>query len=265
MTAHRLRVTALAAAATTLAIAPAATATANAAKAKVKPLRVLVSNDDGVKAPGIDALVQGLRKLPKVKVTVVAPASQQSGTGGKTTPGTLKASRTTTASGYPAIAVDGFPADSVNYALTKVVKPSQVDLVIAGINQGANLGPFVNLSGTVGAARAAATRGLPALATSEGTPTVTNFGDGVTATLQWVKGNRAKLKRGTVQNLNIPECSAGHFRGIVTATSTATVPTGVNPFVAVDCDQTTPAGSDEVTDFLAGFATLTKIPLSPAA
>lgn len=256
MTALRLRAGALLAVAAALTLLPAV---ADAAPKKIKPLRVLVANDDGVKAPGIDALVQGLRKQPKVKVVVVAPATQQSGTGGKTTSGTLKASRTTTASGYPAIAVEGYPADSVDYALTKVVKPAQIDLVIAGINQGANLGPFVDLSGTVGAARAAAARGLPALATSEGTTTVTDFSDGVRITMDWLKANRTKLRRGTVQNLNIPQCSAGRARGIVTATSTASLPTGVNPFVTVDCSQSAPASADEVTDFLAGFAPLTKI------
>lgn len=232
--------------------------------AAVKPLRVLVSNDDGVKAPGIDALVRGLRKLPKVTVTVVAPAENQSGTGGKTTPGTLAAARTTTASGYPAVAVSGYPADSIDYALSRVVKPANVDLVIAGINQGANLGPFVDLSGTVGAARAAAQQGLPALATSMGSGTVSDFSDGVASTTAWVTAHRAKLKRGTVQNLNIPQCSSGHVRGTAAATSTSTLAAGVNPFVTVDCTQTAAPVTDEVTTFLEGFATLTTIPLAPA-
>jgi 5'-nucleotidase len=245
-----------------LAVAPAAGAKP---KADAKPLRVLVSNDDGVKAPGIDALVTGLRKLPKVKVTVVAPAENQSGTGGKTSPGPLQATKTTTKSGYPAVAVQGFPADSITYALSKVVKRSQVDLVIAGINSGANLGPFVDLSGTVGAARAAAQKGLPALATSQGTPTVRSFADGVTQTLAWVKANRTHLKPGTVQNLNIPECSAGRARGTTPATSTAQVPDGVNVFATVDCTQATKAPRDEIAAFLAGFATLTKIPAKPAS
>jgi 5'-nucleotidase len=247
-------------------VASAAVAVLPAAAAKPKPpLRVLVSNDDGVKAPGIDALVTALRKLPQVKVTVVAPAENQSGTGGKTTPGTLKAAKTTTKSGYPAVAVTGFPADSVNYALSHVVKTSQVDLVIAGINQGANLGPFIDLSGTVGAARAGAAKGLPALATSEGTPTVSDFSDGVARTIAWVTANRSKLKPGTVANLNIPQCSTGTVRGTVPATSTATLAPDVNPFATVDCTRSTPAVTDEVTSFLAGFATLTKIPLTPAA
>jgi 5'-nucleotidase len=243
-----------------LALVPAA----EARTTKPKELRVLVSNDDGVKAPGIDALVKGLEKLSRVKVTVVAPASNQSGTGGKTTPGALKATKTTTKSGYPAIAVEGFPADSVNYALSKVVKPSQVGLVIAGINSGANLGPFADLSGTVGAARAGAQKGLPALATSQGTPTVSNFADGVAQTIAWVKANRARLRPGTVQNLNIPECSSGHARGTTSARSTAKLADGVNPFVKVDCTQASTAPKDEVTAFLAGFATLTKIPAKPA-
>lgn len=248
-----------------LAIAPAAAADAKTkAKPKTKGLRVLVSNDDGVKAPGIDALVKGLRKLSKVKVTVVAPAANQSGTGGKTTAGALTATKTTTKSGYPAIAVKGFPADSVNYALSKVVKKSQVDLVIAGIDSGANLGPFVDLSGTVGAARAAAQKGLPALATSQGTPTVANFADGVSQTIAWVKKNRTHLKPGTVQNLNIPECSAGHARSTTLATSTAQTPDGVNVFAQVDCTQTAKASTDEISAFLQGYATLTKIPAKPA-
>jgi 5'-nucleotidase len=251
----------------TLLAALVATPAAQAAQPapKVKALRVLVSNDDGVKAPGIDALVKGLRKLSRVQVTVVAPAANQSGTGGKTTPGALRATKTTTKSGYPAIAVEGFPADSINYALGKVVKRAQVDLVTAGIHSGANLGPFVDLSGTVGAARAAAQKGLPALATSQGTPTVSNFADGVTQTIAWVKANRAKLKPGTVQNLNIPQCSTGHAHGTSSATSSAKVPDGVNVFATVDCTKTSSAPKDEIAAFLAGWATLTKIPAKPAS
>ena len=81
------------------------------------PLRVLVTNDDGVHAPGIDALVQALRALPQVTIIVVAPAVNQSGTGGKTTKGTLKTAPTTTASGYPATAVRGYPADTIRWAI----------------------------------------------------------------------------------------------------------------------------------------------------
>src|SRR5580704_6571283 len=68
-----------------------------------RTLTVLVTNDDGVGAPGIDAVVNGLRALSHTQVTVVAPATNQSGTGSKTTPGTLTATKAKTASGYPAM------------------------------------------------------------------------------------------------------------------------------------------------------------------
>src|SRR4029077_2632080 len=74
-----------------------------------RPLTILVSNDDGIGAPGLDALVEGLRKVPNTKVIVSAPVANQSGTGGKTTPGgTPAATDATTASGVGGHAVPGF-------------------------------------------------------------------------------------------------------------------------------------------------------------
>jgi 5'-nucleotidase len=234
-----------------------------------RPLRVLVSNDDGVKAPGIDAVVQALSARPDIAVTVVAPLQNQSGTGGKVTPGPagkLKATATRTASGHRAIAVAGFPADSVRYALAKVVKPAKVDLVVSGINDGANVGPFVDISGTVGAARAAAQQGIPALATSQGSSTTKDFTGSVAQTMAWVDAHRGSLKRGTVQNLNVPTCSTGTVRGTVSVLSGtgASFPRGVSPLLGpVDCTQTGPAGPDDVTAYLAGYAGLTKIAKLP--
>jgi 5'-nucleotidase len=75
---------------------------ASAGAASKPVLRVLVTNDDGYAAPGIDAVVQALRALPRTSVVVVAPATNESGIGGKTTPGTITASAARTASGYPA-------------------------------------------------------------------------------------------------------------------------------------------------------------------
>ena len=131
-------------------------------------LTVLVTNDDGVGAPGINAVVQGLRTLPKTQVTVVAPLMNQSGTGGKTTPGKLTVTKATTASGYPARAVAGYPADTVTWAVKDHGISFRPDLVVSGINFGQNIGPLADLSGTVGAARAAVKLGIPALAASQG-------------------------------------------------------------------------------------------------
>src|SRR4051812_44080010 len=66
------------------------------------PITILVTNDDGYSAPGIDTMVEALRALPMVTLTVVAPLVNRSGTGGKTTNGVLKAQKLKTASGYPA-------------------------------------------------------------------------------------------------------------------------------------------------------------------
>ena len=88
----------------TIVVAPPA----GAAK-KPTTITVLVTNDDGVSAPGIDALVQALRTSKNTKVVVVAPATNQTSTGGATTPGTLPTAPATTASGYAATAVQGYP------------------------------------------------------------------------------------------------------------------------------------------------------------
>src|SRR6478736_2648135 len=119
--------------------------------AAAEPLRILVGNDDGYSAEGIDTLVTALLTLDDVDVTVVAPLTQQSGQGGKTTPDTeLAVTDVKTKGGFPAKAVDGYPADAINVAFDELgLEP---DLVITGINEGQNLGPLVDVSGTVGAA-----------------------------------------------------------------------------------------------------------------
>src|SRR3954464_9874399 len=126
--------------------APAGGATATTA---VQPLKVLVTNDDGYAAVGIDAVVEGLRALPDTEVTVVAPLANQSGTGGKTTDGPLTVTDVKTASGYPAKAVDGFPADTIIWAIDQHGIDFTPDLVVSGINFGQNIGPAVDISGTV--------------------------------------------------------------------------------------------------------------------
>jgi hypothetical protein len=96
-------------------------------------LRVLVTDDDGVRAPGIDVLVEALRTLPDVELTVVAPADDQSGTGDTTTVdlSTVTTERARTASGRPAIAVNGYPADAVLWALGGGIG-ERPDVVVSG-------------------------------------------------------------------------------------------------------------------------------------
>ena len=182
-----------------------------------RPLQVLVTNDDGYNAPGIDAAVQALRTVPGVQVTVVAPATNQSGAGDKTTPGGVTAFAALTLSGYPATAVNGYPADSVNYALH--VMGLNPDLVVSGINFGQNLAVAVALSGTIGAARVGARNGIPALAASQGFGTHRRTSRAApAAVLAWLNDfrlGRAGPPYQTVANLNIPTCTSGSIRGTV--------------------------------------------------
>ena len=226
----------------------------------VEVLHILVTNDDGFDAPGIDAVVVALSKLPHVKVTVVAPATNKSGTGSQTTPGTLTASTKKTASGLPATAVDGFPSDAVRYALdTLKIRP---DVVVSGINAGQNLGPITNVSGTVGAAKAAATRGIPAIAASQGeVPNVpTNYGLGSKFVAIWVDGQRSALvaHRATagVVNVNFPMCVTGAGRGVKQVPLASSAEDAV---AAADCRSTITDVTTDVAAFHNGFVSVTQL------
>jgi 5'-nucleotidase len=232
-----------------------------AAAPKPTTLRVLVTNDDGVGAPGIDALVKGLRTLDRVSVTVVAPATNQTGTSDRTSPGPLATSSAWTASGYKAIAVQGFPADTVNFALDGGV-PKKPHLVASGINSGQNLGPVVITSGTVGAARAAVRRGVPAVAISQGAGEPPHYAAGVRVAVRWVKEHRKTFTKKNpepptdVANINVPTCTAGKVRGVVEVPSATTGDAGT----ASDCTSTLKNPTDDVIAFANGYAAVSRVP-----
>lgn len=248
--------------------ASTAAESASASAPPARALRILVSNDDGVAAAGIDALVNALIAEPDVTVTVVAPAENQSGSGGNTTPGTLIASGATTASGYAATAVQGFPADAVIYGLTTVLK-ARPDVVITGTNAGQNIGPSIDLSGTIGAARAAAQRGIPALAVSAGFGDPIDYATPTAEAVKWLRDHRAGLLAspappGSVDNLNAPTCPNGRVRGLVNTTPEVGA-TFADALADPDCTSTEPAPPGDVAAFHVGFATLETVPLQPAS
>jgi 5'-nucleotidase len=223
-----------------------------------RPLQILVTNDDGYNAPGIDAAVQALITVPGVQVTVVAPAANQSGTGGKTTPGGVTGFATTTASGYPATAVNGYPADSILYALN--VMGLNPDLVISGVNNGQNIGPVAPFSGTIGAARKGNGYGIPALAASQGFGSPPDFPSGAGAVLSWLNDfrlGRAGPPYQTVANLNIPTCTAGSIRGEVVLPE-ATAFNG-RPYDPSNCLSTVTSFNDDLDAFLNGYTTLSDV------
>lgn len=131
-------------------------------------MHILITNDDGVQAPGLLALAQEMRKLGKV--TVLAPDKNWSASGHvKTMHRPLRVQPTYLADGSPAMMTDGAPSDCVALALLGLVK--DVDLVVSGINPHANVGDDVTYSGTVTAAMEAAIADLPGLAVSLHTTT----------------------------------------------------------------------------------------------
>jgi 5'-nucleotidase len=125
---------------------------------------ILLTNDDGIRAPGLLAIYRELTQLGEVHV--VAPETVQSATGhGITLSTPLLTNRVTVENTFTGIAIEGRPADCVKLAVAKIL-PRQPDLVISGINSGANVGINVIYSGTVAAAIEAAFLGLPSIALS---------------------------------------------------------------------------------------------------
>jgi 5'-nucleotidase len=123
-------------------------------------MRILVSNDDGIDAPGIQALADALSVLGEV--WTVAPATEQSA---KSHALTMHHPLRVSPRGERRLAVDGTPADAVYLGLHELCPPD-IGLVVSGINRGPNVADDTWYSGTVGAAREAAMCGLPALAVS---------------------------------------------------------------------------------------------------
>ncbi len=126
--------------------------------------RIIVTNDDGVQAPGILALATALRALGEVEV--IGPSQNQSASGHKKTLfQEIPVSQVMLADETPALAVGGSPADCIALAALGMVDWPP-DLVVSGINRGPNMGQDITYSGTVTAALEAAIQGVPALAVS---------------------------------------------------------------------------------------------------
>ncbi|ALM82517.1 5'/3'-nucleotidase SurE [Bordetella sp. N] len=124
-------------------------------------MRILVSNDDGYTAPGLLALVEALRGLGEL--TVVAPEVNHSGASNSLT---LNRPLSVREAGNGFFYVNGTPSDCVHVALTGGLVPDRPDLVVSGINNGANMGDDTLYSGTVAAATEGYLFGIPAIAFS---------------------------------------------------------------------------------------------------
>jgi len=131
------------------------------------PTHVMLVNDDGIESPGLAAVAAVLAADPSYRVTVVAPAEQQSGVGhGLTIRREMAVRPHADVGGAPAWSVNGTPASVTGAGLTVVLAGDLPQLVVSGINKGENVGRAAWYSGTIGGAREAVMRGIPAVALS---------------------------------------------------------------------------------------------------
>jgi len=167
---------------------------------------ILVTNDDGVHAPGILALAQAMRQLGEVQV--IAPSRNQSASGHKKTLfQDIQFGQTTLDDGTPAIAVGGSPADCIAIAALGIAEwPPRI--VVSGINRGANMGQDITYSGTVTAALEATIQGVPAVAVSlamRDADQVEHYQTAAQIAVQVVKTVLEKsIPPFTILNLNVP-------------------------------------------------------------
>lgn len=131
-------------------------------------LNVLLTNDDGIEAEGLQALRRALVRVPDLRLAVIAPDGNRSAMARSiTTRRPLWVEEVAFADGSVGYATDGTPVDCVRLASLGLIEDFQADLVVSGINHGANLGDDITYSGTVAAALEGIVVGLPAIAVSQ--------------------------------------------------------------------------------------------------
>src|SRR5918994_1078832 len=131
-------------------------------------MKVLLTNDDGIMAEGLQALRRALVGLPGIELAVIAPHSNRSAVGrGITTRRPLWVEEIDFRDGAVGYATDGTPVDCVRFASLGLIDGFQAELVVSGINHGSNLGDDITYSGTVAAALEAIVLGIPGIAISQ--------------------------------------------------------------------------------------------------
>jgi 5'-nucleotidase len=173
---------------------------------------VLLSNDDGIDAPGLQVLEETLRGMPGFRVTVVAPSDQQSASSHSLT---LTSPLRILERGEGRYAVTGTPTDSVLVALEKILRDDRPDVVLSGINHGPNMGEDVIYSGTVAAAMEGTMFGVPSYAISTAGWHPRDF-SGPSA---FLRSNLADLlafplRKGSLLNINIPDGPPDAIKGV---------------------------------------------------
>jgi 5'-nucleotidase len=178
----------------------------------MKRMHILLTNDDGIFAPGLAALYKQLTRLGQV--TVAAPSDVRSGAGHSITLDEITCEYVDIVGKFAGYSIDGSPADCVKLALNELLKPKEkIDLVVSGMNHGANVGINVFYSGTVAGAIEGAFYALPAIAVSAAIDEPFD----VELAAAYAVGVIEQLKdlpKGKVASINIPQLSKGPPKGV---------------------------------------------------
>ena len=178
-------------------------------------MRILITNDDGIHAPGLAVLERVARTLSD-DVVVVAPETDQSGVAHSLSLNDPLRLREVSEGRY---AIKGTPTDCVIMAINSILKDRRPDLVLSGINRGQNVAEDVTYSGTIAAAMEGTLLGVPSIALSQA------YGPSGRENLHWDCGDHhaadtvrrvldAGIPRGTLVNVNFPDCAPGEVGGI---------------------------------------------------
>lgn len=181
----------------------------------------LVTNDDGVLAPGLLALAQALRNLPGSEVSVLAPDHNWSACGHvKTMSRPLRVRAVNLADGSPAFSCDGAPSDCVALAIMGVIE-KPIDAVVSGINPNANVGTDLTYSGTVTAAMEASINGKPGFAVSvdahefhDGEINYAPAAKAAAEIIQRLLAEKAQTSAQPIWNINIPYCEGDAYEDV---------------------------------------------------
>jgi 5'-nucleotidase len=188
-------------------------------------VRVLLTNDDGIEAEGLQALRKALLELPGVELAVIAPDGNRSAMARSiTTRRPLWVQEVDFSDGTVGYATDGTPVDCVRLARLGLIQGFEAELVVSGINHGSNLGDDITYSGTVAAALEAVVLGLPGIAVSQQSIAGEldfragagfDFTVAATFTSRLVTElENVPLPEGTLLNVNVP---GGEPRGVAVA------------------------------------------------
>ncbi len=173
--------------------------------------RILISNDDGIASPLLKTLSEEIAKLPNVEVVISAPAENQSGSSQSTDGRELTVEKIFNDDQFFGYAVSGRPADAVQFGIRVLGKDNPFDLVISGINRGANVGDISHQSGTIGAAMEALLYNTAAIAVSQEVRGINSQASALFIAQLVRKYQRNGAPEGIVVSVNIP---AGELKGV---------------------------------------------------